>query len=258
MNNVTSADGTVIAYETSGTGSPVILVGGAFNVRQSAAPLAARLAPHFTAVSYDRRGRGGSGDTAPYALQREVEDLAAIIAAVGGPAFIYGLSSGAILALEAAAAGLAIRKLALFEPPYRVGGSPRLPEDFIARLSELTSSGRHGEAVEHFMTRAVGLPASTVAWMRRRPSWPVFEATAPTVVYDSLIVGDGSLPASRLAALTVPTLVIDSTGSPGWMRQVSRVVAGTLADARHRSLAGGFHDIPAEILGPVLESFFAA
>ena len=258
MNKVTSADGTTIAYETSGAGSPVILIGGAFNDHQTAAPLAAVLAPHFTAVSYDRRGRGSSGDTAPYAVRREVEDLAAIIAAVGAPVFVYGLSSGAALGFEAAAAGLAIGKLALFEPPYRVAANHRKAEDFIARLTELISSGRNGEAVAHFMTKAVGLPDGAVVHMRRTPVWPALEAMAPTVVYDSLILGDGSLPADRLAAVTVPALVIDSAGSPDWLRHASEAVASALANAQHRSLRGGFHDVPPKILGPVLESFFAA
>jgi pimeloyl-ACP methyl ester carboxylesterase len=262
MHTVISADGTAIAYETAGAGSPVILVGGAFNDRQAAAPLASVLAPHCTVVSYDRRGRGSSGDTVPYAVEREVEDLASILAAVGGSASMFGVSSGAALAFEAAAAGLAIGRLAMFEPPYRVDGSPPLPEDFMARIAELTSSGRNGEAVEYFLTKAVGLPGQAVAQMRgapRRPAsmWPALEAMAPTLVYDNLILGDGSLPAERLAAVTVPTLVIDSTASPDWLRQAAKAVAGALADAQHRSLDGGFHDVPPQVLGPVLQAFLA-
>lgn len=257
MHTVTSADGTTIAYQQSGTGSPVILVGGAFNDHQTAAPLAAVLAPHFATVSYDRRGRGSSGDTAPYAVEREVEDLASLISAVGGSASMFGVSSGAALAFEAAAAGLAIPKLALFEPPYRVGDAAGTAADLGAAIAELTSSGRNGEAVEYFMTRAVGLPEQVVAQMRRAPTWRALEAMAPTLVYDNLILRDGSLPAERLAAVTVPALVIDSTGSPGWLRQAAQSVAGALAHAQHRSLDGGFHDIPAQTLGPVLRSFFA-
>jgi len=257
MHTVTSADGTTIAYETTGAGPPVILVGGAFHDHQAAAPLAAVLAPHFTVVSYDRRGRGSSGDTAPYAVEREVEDLAGILAAVGRPARMFGVSSGAALAFEAAVAGLGIPRLALFEPPYRVDDTPGPPEDFTTRIAELTSSGRNGEAVEYFLTKAVGLPDQAVVQMRRAPTWPALEAMAPTLVYDNLILRDGSLPADRLAAVTVPALVIDSAGSPDWLRQAAKAVAGALAHAQHRSLDGGFHNVPPEILGPVLGSFFA-
>lgn len=258
MNKVTSRDGTVIAYELSGEGAPVILVGGAFNDHRTAAPLAAVLAPAFSVITYDRRGRSESGDTPPYAVRREVEDLGSLIEQADGPAFVYGLSSGAALALEAAAAGFAIRKLALFEPPFRIDGSPQRPADYLARLTGLTAAGRRADAVEYFLTRAVGVPAEVVAQMRKTPTWPGLAAMAHTLVYDELIVGDGALPAERLAAVPVPTLVIDSNGSPDWLRQAALTVAGAVAGAQHRSLDGGFHAVPPQTLGPVLASFFAA
>lgn len=256
MNWVTSRDGTPIAYERSGEGPPVILVGGALTDRQAAATLAAELAPHFTAVAYDRRGRGASGDTPPYAVEREVDDLGGLVAELGGWAFVCGFSAGAALALEAAASGLAIRKLAVFEPPFRVGGSPAASQRYMTRLTELTSSGRRAEAVEFFLLDAVGLPAEAVAWMRRAPTWQALEAMAHTLVYDGLIAGYGELPAERLAAVTVPTLAIESRASPPWLRRAAQAVADILPRAEHRTLEGGFHQVAPRTLAPVLKSFF--
>lgn len=254
---VTSADGTAIGCERSGNGPPVILIGGALNNAQSAAALAGVLAPLMTVIRYDRRGRGASGDTAPYAVSREIEDIGALIAELTGPACLCGFSSGAALAFEAAAAGLAVAKLAMFEPPFRVDDRHRLPGDYRERLTELTSSGRGDEAVGYFMTTAMGLPAEALRQMRQSAAWPTLCELAPTTVYDAIIMGDGApLPARRMAALTVPTLVIDSTASPAWLRNAARATAGALADASHRSLDGTFHQIPPEVLGPVLADFF--
>jgi pimeloyl-ACP methyl ester carboxylesterase len=168
MEKVQSSDGTSIAFDRSGEGPPIIFVDGALCYRASGPmrPLAALLAPHFTVFTYDRRGRGDSGDTAPYAVEREVEDIKALITAAGGSAFVYGVSSGAALALEAANRVLAIKKLALYEAPFIVDDSrPALPEDFLARLHERLASGRRGDAVRQFM-KAVGVPAIFVALMR--------------------------------------------------------------------------------------------
>src|SRR5256885_6744806 len=177
MEKVRSADGTLIAFERSGEGPAVIVVEGAFCDRGTSAPLAALLAPHFTVFAYDRRGRGDSGDTAPYAVARELQDLDAVIAAAGGSAFAYGMSSGAVLALEAAARGSAISKLALYEPPL-IPGRP----DFAARLAELVAAGRKGAAAEYFMTEAVGIPGEVVAQIRQAPMWPGMERIAHTLV----------------------------------------------------------------------------
>ena len=185
MNTVTSKDGTTIAFDRSGEGPALILVGGALQHRAidpSTVQLASLLAPSFTVYHYDRRGRGDSGDTVPYAVEREIEDIDALIQEAGGSAFVFGMSSGAVLALDAAAGGLAITKLALYEPPMVVDDSrPPVPKDYVARLTELASSGRPGDAIEVFMTEGVGLPAEAVAPMRGAPFWPAFEAVAHTL-----------------------------------------------------------------------------
>ena len=257
MRTVTSRDGTVISYERSGDGAPVIVVGGATADHRGAAPLAAALPAHLSAVTYDRRGRGDSGDTLPYAVEREIEDLDALIADVGGTAFVFGESSGAVLALKAAASGLAISKVAAFEPPFRVGDGPPIRADYLDKLTELTSSGRRSEAVELFLTDAVGLPDEAVAPLRTSPMWPGLEAIAHTLVYDATIMGDGSLPADWLRKVTTPVLVLESAGSPQWLRQAAAVTAGTIPHATDRTLDGTFHDAPPERIASVLATFYA-
>jgi Alpha/beta hydrolase family len=257
MSTVSSADGTSIAYHRQGAGPPVILVGGALHDAQSAAPLAAALAPLMTAVSYDRRGRGASGDTPPYAVRREVEDLAALIGDLGGQACLFGFSSGAVLALEAAAAGLAVPKMVLFEPPFRLPAAPELPDGYQEHLAGLIGAGQRGEAVEYFMTRAVGLRAGAMSLLRQLPSWPGLEALAPTVVYDGLVMRGHRLPTARLAALSTPALVLDSTGSAPWMRAAARATAAALPGGIHRSLDGTFHLLTPPVLAPVLAGFLA-
>jgi pimeloyl-ACP methyl ester carboxylesterase len=261
VNKVTSRDGTTIAFDRSGEGPPVILVGGAFQHRafgSSTVRLASLLARHFTVVHYDRRGRGDSGDTLPYAIDREIEDLEALVTEVGGAAFVFGMSSGGALALEAAVRGLDIAKLALYEPPFIVDDSrPRLPEDFATQLAELVSASRRGDAVELFMTRAAEAPVEVVAQMRNTPSWRRFEAVAHTLVYDITIMGDNNpLPTERVASITIPTLAIDGGASPVWMRNAVQAVADTLPNARHRTLEGQTHVVDPDVLAPVLEEFF--
>ncbi|MFI6230082.1 alpha/beta fold hydrolase [Micromonospora echinospora] len=253
---VRSADGTLIAYEPFGEGPPIVLVGGAFNHRATAQPLAAALAPHFTAYTYDRRGRGDSGDTAPYSADREVDDLAALIGAAGGSAYVYGLSSGAILAARAAAQGLTITGLALFEPPFAVDGRAGPRPGLAATLAELVAADRRAEAVELFMTAAVGLPGEAVAGMRHDPSWSFLERMAHTLAYDTTITGDGALPRDELAAITAPTLVVESTASPDWLRQATRRTAEAVAGARRLSMAGGYHEVPPADLAVELRRFF--
>jgi pimeloyl-ACP methyl ester carboxylesterase len=262
MNAVTSNDGTTIAFDRSGTGSPVIVVGGALSDRSGGAPLAALLAPHLTVLTYDRRGRGDSGDTLPYAVEREVEDLGALIAEAGGSASVFGHSSGAVLALEAAARGLAITKLALYEPPFFVDDSRTpMPSDYAARLAELASSGRPGDAVEYFMATGPGVPEDAIAEMRQAPYWPAMEAAAHTLAYDGMVMGDtmsGSpAPIRRFASITVPTLVIDGGASPAWARNAVGAIVDVLPDAERRTLEGQTHAADPETLAPVLEGFFA-
>src|SRR5262249_24062720 len=173
VNIVDSADGTPIAFDRSGAGEPLILVSGALGVRAGEGSLAGLLASDFTVFTYDRRGRGDSGDAAQYSAEREIDDLAASIPAVGGAACAFGSSSGGNLTLQAAHRGLAITKLAAWEPNFLVDDSrPPLPVDYVTHLRRLVSSGRRADAVEYFMTRAVGLPAEFVAPMRSAPLWP--------------------------------------------------------------------------------------
>lgn len=258
MRKVISKDGTAIAFDQSGEGAVIILVSGAFTVRSqpTMVQLAALLAPHFTVFNYDRWGRGESGDTPPYAVEREVEDLVALIKEAGGSAFVWGWSSGAALALEAAARGLAITKLALYEAPFIVDDSrPPLPKDYVTRISEMISSGRRGDAVEYFMTRAAEVPAEFVAQMRNTPMW---EAVAHTLIYDVTIMGgNNALPTERVASVRVPTLVIDGGVSPAWMHHAAQAVADTLPDAQRRTLPGQTHGVATEAIAPVLEEFFA-
>jgi pimeloyl-ACP methyl ester carboxylesterase len=258
MQTVISKDGTAIAFDRSGQGLPIIVVGGALSNRTAAAPVAALLAPHFTVFAYDRRGLGSSGDTAPYAVDREIEDLEALTGEAGGSAFVFGHSSGAALALEAAAHGLAIAKLALYEPPFIVDDSrSRPPQDFAAQLAELIASGRRGDAVALFLTTGVDLPADAVAQMRNAPMWPAFEAMAHTLIYNITIMGDFSVPTERVGSVTIPTLVLDGGESPAWARRAVQAVVDALPNAQRRTLAGQTHGAAPEILAPVLAEFFA-
>jgi pimeloyl-ACP methyl ester carboxylesterase len=257
MNRLTSSDGTTIAFERSGDGPPVILVCGGSTDRTANAPLSELLAEYFTVFNYDRRGRGDSGDTAPYAVEREIEDIDAVIAVAGGSASVYGTSSGAALALEAAASGLAITKLALWEPSYIVEGRPRPPADTARIYAELVAAGRRGDAVEYFMAKVVGLPPELVAEARKAPWWPAQEALAHTLAYDATIMGDYSLPAERVASVMVPTLVIDGGASFPWIRKTAEAIADIIPHAQRRTLEGQTHNVAAEAITPVLVEFFA-
>jgi pimeloyl-ACP methyl ester carboxylesterase len=265
MDTVRSRDGTVIAFDRTGQGPPVILVGGAFQHRaidQATAQLAGLLAPHFTVFHYDRRGRGDSTDTPPYAVDREVEDLQALIEEAGGSAFVFGGSSGAVLALAAAARGLSITKLALYEPPFIIDDSrPPLPEDYVTRLAELVSAGRRGDAVEYFMTQAMGLPAEAAAGMRGAPFWPALEGVAHTLAYDGAVMedtmGGDPKPLEKWASVTVPTLVMVGGESPPYQQHAVRALVDILPEAQLRTLEGQTHEVAPELLGPVLEEFFA-
>lgn len=248
VGTVRSADGTTITYERSGEGPAIVLVGGAFNDRSTTRAVAAALAGDFTVFGYDRRGRGDSGDTAPYEVRREIEDLAALIGAAGGTAYLYGVSSGAILAALATAAGLPVAGLALFEPPFSVGPRAGSGPALAPRLAELVAAGRPGDAVECFLLDAVGLPVDQVRGMRDQPMWPWLEMMAPSLVHDATVTGDGTLPAELFAGIGVPTVVVDSTGSPGWLRDAAGATVEAIPGARRASLEGGYHEVPAELL----------
>jgi pimeloyl-ACP methyl ester carboxylesterase len=257
MEQVTSTDGTTIAFDRMGEGSPVILVSGGSTDRSANAPLAALLAPHFTVFNYDRRGRGPSGDTPPYAVEREVEDIDAVIGAAGGSAFLFGTSSGAVLALEAAASGLPISKLALWEPPFILDENARPPTDQVEQYTQMIAEGRRGDAVEYFMTKVVSMPAEFVAQARTQPWWPAQEALAHTLAYDAIIMGDYSLPTERAASVKAPTLVIAGGADYPWMRETAQALADAIPDGQTRTLEGQGHNVDPALLAPALVEFFA-
>jgi pimeloyl-ACP methyl ester carboxylesterase len=264
MNKVTSKDGTPIAFDRLGEGPPVILVAGASGVRSHPlmGQLAERLAERFTVYNYDRRGRGDSGDTPPYAVEREIEDIDALIDAAGEPAYLYGISSGAVLALEAASRlPTKVKKLALYEPPFIVDDSrPPLPEDYVPHLNALIAAGRRGDAAEYFLTDAIGLPAEYVAPMRNDPMWAELEAVAHTLPYDGTIMGNTMsgkpLPARRWASVTTPTLVMDGGASPPFFHNGAQALADILPNAQRRTLEGQSHGVAPDALAPVLLDFF--
>jgi pimeloyl-ACP methyl ester carboxylesterase len=257
-----SADGTPIAFDRLGDGQPVIMVGGILCDRAMTRPLAEELAKHFTVINYDRRGRGDSGDTAPYAIEREMEDIGALITEAGGMASVYSHSSGAGLALHAAAHGLPIAKLVLHEPPYApdVEEERRIAREFAANLKPMLAQGRRGDAVELVMRTIMEMPPEIASQMRSEPSWASMEAMAPTIAYDSEIMGDsrgGTIPIDLVSAVTTPALVLSGGASPAWMIDIARQIADTMPNGRHRVLEGQEHVVPPEILVPVLTEFFS-
>jgi pimeloyl-ACP methyl ester carboxylesterase len=257
MDKVISADGTEIAYERVGSGPTVVLVGGAFCDHTATAELADALARDFTAISYDRRGRGESGDTQPYDVRREVEDIEALIRAFSGRGFVHGISSGAGLCLVAAASGAPVDAVSVMEPPYRVGeDAPPLPADYTETLVELSSTGRRGDAVAYFMTTAVGQPPEAVEEARKMPMWPGLEAMAHTLAYDSWVHNEGVLPVDQLATITVPVLGVHSIGSPNWLVAGAEAVTKAVRNGRSAGLDGTFHEVPVPTLAPVLTEFF--
>lgn len=263
MAKVTSKDGTEIGYEVHGAGPAVILVDGALCYRGFGpmTSLSELLAPHFTVYTYDRRGRGESGDTRPYSVEREVEDIEALIQKAGGEAFVYGISSGACLGLEAALRlGDQIKKLAMYEPPYDSDPAV-LPawKEYRHKLTESLAAGRRGDAAALFM-QFVGNPADQVNGMRQAPHWPMFETVAPTLAYDAAAMGeDRRVPVQRAAQVKAPVLVMDGgadlTRMP-FMHATATALAQAIPHAQLRTVEGQGHDINLEILAPVLVEFF--
>ena len=255
---VTSADGTSIAYEQVGAGPPLILVVGAFNDVTKGAPLAAALADRFTVLTYDRRGRGKSGNVLPYAVEREIEDLAALVELAGGEAAVLGYSSGAVLALRAAAAGVPVTKLIMHDAPLVVDGMrPLPPATLVAELEAKVAEGRRGEAVELFQLKMIGMPPAVVEQMRNAPFRPGLEAMAHTLPYELKIIGDGmAVPFDLLEKAEMPALVVDGQTTP-WMTKTAEVIAAGLPDGRHLSIAGLGHELTPELLADPVAAFLA-
>lgn len=261
MKTVTSKDSTTIAFDQSGKGPAVILVDGAMEYRaigQGMAQLAGLLAPHFTVLHHDRRGRGDSTDTQPYAIMREIEDIEALIDEAGGSAFLYGISSGGALAMEAAIElGDKVKKLAMYEVPY--SDDENVQKGWIAYRNQLRSAveaGRADEAVGFFMGM-IGMPAGQVEGMRQSPVWPMLESVGLTLAYDAEITGkDSSVPVKRAAKVAVPTLVMVGDNSYPFMQQSAKRLANLIPHAQYRILEGQTHDVSPEALAPVLIEFF--
>lgn len=262
MNTVTSQDGTIIAFEQSGTGPALILVAGAIQYRafdQGLAELTSLLSAHLTVISYDRRGRGESTDTYPYALQREIEDIEALIDQAGGSAFVYGISSGGVLALEATIAlGKKIKKLAIYEAPCNDDRSAQQAwQAYTQQLKTLLAANRRGDAVALFM-RLVGATDDQIAEVRSTPVWPLFEAVAPTLAYDHIaILGeDAEIPLTQAARVAVPALIMDGAASFPFMHVTALALAKAMPHGQHRTLAGQTHEVTAAAIAPVLIEFF--
>jgi pimeloyl-ACP methyl ester carboxylesterase len=262
MKTVISKDGTPIAFDQSGQGPALILVAGALCARLSwsGPELAKLLAPHFTVYNYDRRGRGDSGDTKPYAVTREVEDIEVLIDEAGGSAYLYGHSSGGALVLEASRqlGGEKVKKLAIYEVPYNDDHGAKLAwRAYIQQLTELLAANRRGDAVALFM-QFVGMPGEQIEGMRRSPAWPSLEAIAPTLAYDhtAILSEDVGVPTRRAAQVRVPTLLMNGGASFPFMYETARTLSQAIPHAQMRTLEGQDHGLADEVLAPVLEAFF--
>src|SRR5262245_27800138 len=261
-STVTALDGTRIGFTRAGEGPPLVLVDGAFCYRGMGpgSPLAVLLARSYTVFTYDRRGRAESGDQPPYAVEREVEDLDAVIDEAGGAAYVWGISSGAALALEAARAGAGITELALYEPPFVVDDSrPPIPADIAAQLSDLVAADRRDDAVRVFL-RQMGAPRIVIAVMRLLPVWPKLRRVAHTLPYDMTIVSPyqrgTALPTDRWQNVTTPTQVMVGGKSPAWLQHSTRQLADVVPNASHCVIPGQTHNVKAKSLAGPLEEFF--
>jgi pimeloyl-ACP methyl ester carboxylesterase len=260
MSEVTSQDRTTIAYERSGSGPALILIDGALCSRAfgPSAKLAPLLARHFTVYAYDRRGRGQSGDSRPYAPAREVDDIAALIEQAGGSASLLGLSSGGALALEAAARGLPIDKVVAYEPPYVEEGGTARGAAHADHLRRLLASGNRGRAVKYFMKDMVGAPGPVVALMRLMPwIWRKLEAVAHTLPYDAAVMAEFRIPRARFASIRTPVLVLNGSNTDGRLKDAARSLAEVIPSAQHRELAGQTHNVRPDVLTPAVVDFLS-
>lgn len=258
MPHVTSKDGTTIAYETLGSGPPLVIVWGAMGYRDTPFTKAMRdeLAKSFTVHDYDRRGRGGSGDTMPYSVEKEIDDLRALCEAAGGAPYVWATSSGAALALEAAAAGVPMRMLAAHEPPYMVGEHmATFDKGYERNVTRLVQEGKRGEAVTYFM-RTVGVPAPMIWVMRIMPFWKKLVASAHTLPYDAQVMNEFTPPEKRLREIRVPTVVLVGTSTPASLKAAAAEVARLVPNARTRELPKQGHGVKPAALRPVLAELF--
>ena len=259
MKKVTSKDGTIIAYDQSGSGFPVILVDGALCSRDFGPmpKLAGLLAENFIVINYDRRGRNESGDTKPYAAEREIEDIEALIKGAGGSAFVVGFSSGAALALAAAASGLNIPKLALYEPPFMVNDEGhRPPVDSLEQLKAMIAADRRADAVKFFMKDMVGIPGIFIFMMQLMPIWKKLKGVAHTLPYDAAIMGDYSLPETKAASVKTPTLISGGAKSQVTLRHAVQKLSEVMPNNKLQILKGQTHNVSVKVIAPVLTAFF--
>jgi pimeloyl-ACP methyl ester carboxylesterase len=255
MSFVTSRDGTRIGYDRIGSGPAIIVIGGGPVDRTAESPLATLLAEQFTVYTYDRRGRGDTADTEPYSVDREFDDLQALITEAGGSAMMYGTSGGGMIAVQAAARGLAVTKLALWEVPYILPGTREpVPADYRERQHALRADGRFGDMLELFMLKAALMPAEFVAGMKAAPFWDTMAAGASCLAYDADVAADFALPSDALKSITVPTIVIDG-GTIPWITAAAEAIAAAVPDAHRSTLPGQPHNVDAKAIAPALTEF---
>src|SRR5215470_2489068 len=262
MESTKSADGTVIAYDRAGQGPPLVIALGALCDRKTFVPPAS-LTSRFTVCTYDRRGRGDSGDAPSYSPDLEVADLAALVSAVtstvsstGGAPFVFGHSSGAALALRAAAQGVPMAALVAYEAPYIIPGTREVDEDAPTRLAALLAAGRRADALRYWMTDVVRAPAQVIPAMENSPAWPALQALAHTLPYDLALTGEPGIPVDYLARITVPVLVLGGANSPDWFRRTVEATTGAIPGARLVMLEGQDHGAPPEVLAPIMTDFY--
>ena len=255
-----SRDGTKIAFERRGAGPSLILIGGALTDRGSQRAYAEQLQAAFTVYTYDRRGRGDSGNTSPYTAEREVEDLAAVLQATGGPAHVFGHSSGSFIGLLAAASGVPILRLATYEPPFAADEAGDVQNSQIMnKLEGFIGAGKPEEALAYFFG-TTGMPPAVIEQQRQAPHWPALVAKAPTLIYDYKLKtarGDALVPGDQLSRIAIPVQAMAGGASPDWMRNVSKQVAGAVQHGTYVEVPGQGHMVPPQVLAPLLREFFS-
>lgn len=257
MHTIVSADGTLIAFDQIGTGPPLVLIAGASCDRGADKSIAEALTGKFTVLNYDRRGRGDSSDSPPYSVEREIEDIDALLDAAGGSATVLGLSSGAVLAADAAAAGLTIDRLVLWEPPFAVDDDGRRRSlEYATELKELLGADRRSDALTLFMSY-VGMPNEAIVGVRQSPYWQAGLSLAPTLAYDAAIMADGALERHHLGAIGSPTLVLTGSRSPASLRKAAEATAAEIPAAEFDVLDDQDHNVSGDALAAAIRRFVA-